>query len=145
AMVATIRDFAAERLAALGEVDELRRRHAWTYLGMVESCAGYLTGDQGRPRLDRLETDHDNPRAALEWAIEHGEAELALRFVAGAWRFWQMRGHLVEAAARIERVLAMPGVAEQPPIIRARAFGAAGGVAYWRADWDTTYRYYAEA
>jgi tetratricopeptide (TPR) repeat protein len=47
-----------------------------------------------------------------------------------------MRGHLHEARERIDEVLAMPGV-EDLPAERADALEAAGGVAYWMADWQT--------
>ncbi|HEY8871103.1 MAG TPA: tetratricopeptide repeat protein [Candidatus Limnocylindrales bacterium] len=39
----------------------------------------------------------------------------------------------------------MPDVANQPPALRARGFGAAGSVAYWRGDPDATHRHYAAA
>jgi predicted ATPase/class 3 adenylate cyclase len=145
AMLATIREYAQERLAASGEHDAIRRRHAETYLAVVEGCAGQLTGPAGASWLDRLQADADNLRAALDWAVEMDEAERALRFLAAIWRFWQIRGHLHEAAERVARVMAMPGLADQPPELLARAYGAAGGVHYWRAEFGTTNRYYEAA
>src|SRR5205823_6731417 len=62
------------------------------------------------------------------------EAEMAVRLIVAIWRFWQIRGYLFEADRRIPRVLSMSGVASLSPILRARAFGAAGSVAYWRGD-----------
>ena len=94
---------------------------------------------------DRLEREHDNLRAALTWIVENDQGELGLRMIIALWRFWQVRGHLIEAADRIERVLAMPSVSSQPPELRARAYSAAGGIAYWRSNAQDTYRYYHEA
>jgi predicted ATPase/class 3 adenylate cyclase len=144
-MLATIREYAQERLASAGELHPLRRRHAEAFLDVIEGSAGRLTGAGSSAWLDRLQTDADNLRVALDWALELGEAEFALRFVVAIWRFWQIRGHLHEAAERVARVLAMPGVAEQPAELLARAYGAAGSVHYWRAEFDRTHDYYQAA
>jgi predicted ATPase/class 3 adenylate cyclase len=145
AMLATIREYAQERLTAAGEHEAIRRRHADAYLAVIEGCAGQLTGPGSAAWLDRLQADADNLRAALDWAIELGEVEFALRFLVAIWRFWQIRGHLHEAAERVARVMAMPGLADQPPDLLARAYGAAGGIHYWRAEFDRTHRYYDAA
>jgi predicted ATPase/class 3 adenylate cyclase len=145
AMLATIREYAVDRLARRSEADALRRRHAETYLALVEACAPHLLGPRGRLLLDRLEQDHDNLRLALDWALERGDADFALRFAIGAWRFWQIRGHLQEGWERVERILALPDVRNQPPALRARALGAAGSLAYWRADVLRAHEHYREA
>ena len=145
AVLATIRDYATDRLAGRSEVESLRRRHAETYLTLVEQAAPQLLGPRGKQLLDRLEQDHDNVRLSLDWAIEHDEADVALRLLAGIWRFWQIRGHLHEGWEQAQRVLAMPSVSRQPPGLRARALGAAGGVAYWREDGLAAHELYREA
>jgi predicted ATPase/class 3 adenylate cyclase len=145
AMLATIREYAADRLAARSEAETLRRRHAETYLALVEQAAPQLWGPRGKLMLDRLEQDHDNLRLALDWAIERGEAGFALRFIAGVWRFWQMRGHLLEAWERVQRVLALPNLAGEAPELRARAMSAAGGIAYWREDGSAAHALYRDA
>jgi predicted ATPase len=145
AMLATIREYATDRLAARPAAEELRRRHAETYLALVERSAAGLFGPRGRYVLDRLEEDHDNLRLALDWAVERGAVAIALRFVVSTWRFWQMRGHLDEGWDRVRGVLGMPGVEEQPLELRARALGAAGSVAYWRGLSTQAHEYYREA
>ena len=63
-----------------------------------------------QPRwLDRLTIDYDNIRAAIRWTIDAGEVELALRFVAATWRYWQQDGRLVEGTGLAQTALAMPG------------------------------------
>jgi len=142
AMLVTIRDYAHERLESSDEFDELARRHAWAYLELAESIAGGLIGSDGRRRADRLERDHDNLRAALDWAVARGEVAYALRFIVAVWRFWQIRGHLDEARRRADEVIAMPGVTDQPDELLSRAYAAAGGITYWQADVPATHRYY---
>ena len=142
AMLVTIRDYAHERLTHSEEFPELEKRHANTYLALVEQIGERVLARDGSHLADRLEQDHDNLRAALDWAVAKGEVEYALRFVVAIWRFWQTRGHLAEARRRVDEVMSMPGLAEQPTDLLARAYGAAGGIAYWQADVPQMHRYY---
>ena len=143
-MLETIRDFAKERLAQSGEEEELHRRHASVFLAVAEQAEPKLLGREGKRWLDRLEPDHDNYRAAHDWAYERGETELALRLSGALWRFWQRRGHLREARVRVERALALPPAGEDPKA-RAKALEAAGGIAYWQRDLEGMERFYARA
>jgi predicted ATPase/class 3 adenylate cyclase len=145
AMLATIREYALEKLTARREELETRRRHAETYVSLAEQLAPGLLGSSAAPLLDRLELEHDNMRTALEWAVSHGDVGIALRLVAALWRFWQVRGHLSEAWERTRRVLAMEGIGQQPDRVQAAAFAAAGGVAYWRGDLDAANIHYRAA
>ena len=142
-MLQTIREFAAERLEQGGDAARVKDAHAEAYTRMVESAKEKLFGPERKTQLDRLERDHDNLRAALDWCIASGRTEQALELGAAMWRFWQMRGHLREGRARIEAVLAMPGVAAFPEA-RRNALEAAGGVAYWQADMDAAQLWYDE-
>jgi predicted ATPase/class 3 adenylate cyclase len=145
AMLATIREYATERLVERGVLDGVRQRHGQAYSAVVERCAPLLTTGQGSAWHDRLEADHDNLRAALDWAVEGGRTEVVLGIVAGLWRFWQARGHLHEARRRVERALVMSGVEDQPAELLARAFGAAGGIAYWQGDFVAANGWYSKA
>ena len=55
--------------------------------------------------LHLLEDEHGNIRAALAWASEVGEGEIALRLTGALWRFWHGRGHLVEGRGWLESAL----------------------------------------
>jgi tetratricopeptide (TPR) repeat protein len=76
----------------------------------------------------------------LRWAVDGGDAESGLRIVAALWRFWQQRGHLREGLRSAEELLALPSDGLTPA--RARAHSAAGGLAYWLSDLETTARHY---
>ncbi|MDQ4129454.1 MAG: adenylate/guanylate cyclase domain-containing protein [Actinomycetota bacterium] len=141
AMLETIREFALERLAASGEQERLRRRHAEAYLALAEQAEPELVGNERRRWLDRLERDHDNFRSALAWAIQQGEVETALRLPGAVWRLWQARGYLDEGRRWTEETLGLPG-AESNPRVFAKALAAAGGIAHWRADVDGQLLYY---
>ena len=143
-MLQTVHEFAAERLAASGEIETIRRRHAEAYLAFAERAAPELVGSDQRSWLDLLEHEHDNIGAAVDWAVAAGETELALRLVTAPWRFWQMRDRLVEGRDRIAAALAMPDI-EAHPAALARALGAAGGIAYWLGDYTSSRDSYIRA
>jgi predicted ATPase/class 3 adenylate cyclase len=143
-MLFVIREFALEKLAESDRAAEVGRLHAQFYLSLAEAAAPHLTGPDRKRLLDRMDRENGNLRAALTWAIDNQEAELALRLGAAMWRFWQMRGLLREGADWLTRVLAIPGT-EAFPAERAKALEAAGGVAYWRADMEVAVDYYAQA
>jgi len=132
-MLQTIREFAAERLAESDEADRIRDRHLEAFISLAQQAQAQLFGRQRKEWLDRLEVDHDNFRSALEWAIASGNTRKALCLGGSFWRYWQMRGHIHEGRARMQEVLAMPGV-EAFPNEHLQALEAAGGLAYWQAD-----------
>ncbi len=68
-MLETIREYAAEMLAARGETGAIRARHADAMVDLAELAAQHLSGSDQRVWLDRLEREHDNLRAALDRAI----------------------------------------------------------------------------
>ena len=142
-LLSTVRMFAAERLEERGDGEDIRRRHAGTYLAIAEAIAPRLPGP-GQPHLlERLSEEHDNFRAALDWSIAEGEVELAQRLIGAVWRFWQGRGHIEEGWATVQRVLAMPGVDTRTPA-RLALLDGAGGVAWWRGDIAAADAFYEE-
>jgi len=140
-MLETIREFALERLAEAGEMDEARRRHAELVLRMAEALEPRLGGSPDA--LDIVSLEHDNVRAALAWAIETGEADLGLRLGHAVWRFWQRRGHFREARSWFDQLLALP--ADPGAAARAKGLTGAAGIAYWQNDYATALRWYLEA
>ena len=93
--------------------------------------------------MHRLSHDDANLRSAVRWAIDAGEAELALGLVGWLWRYWQMRGHLVEGRRLVAEALAMPG-ADVRSTARLGAIAAAGNIAYWQGDAVEARRWYVE-
>jgi predicted ATPase/class 3 adenylate cyclase len=130
-MLVTIRDFALEKLASSGEEHDLRARHLTAYVAFAERAQPELQGKEQKVWLDRVELEHDNVRAALEFAIAGGNADDASRIVYALWRFWQVRGYLREGRSWAERAVALPGAT---PLARLRALEALGGLVYWMGD-----------
>ena len=107
-LLETLRQYGRERLAARGEAEAVSERHATYYQGLAEVAAPELRGPDQTAWLDRLETEHENLRAALRWAIEHANAEVGLRLAAGLGYFWYFRGHFSESRTLQAAVLALP-------------------------------------
>jgi predicted ATPase/DNA-binding SARP family transcriptional activator/DNA-binding CsgD family transcriptional regulator len=108
-MLETIREFGLEQLAASEEEAAVRAAHAHYFLGLAERSREELEGPRAVPWLDRLEAEHDNLRAALQWALEAEDGATALRLAAALALFWQLRGHLAEGRRWLEQALALGG------------------------------------
>jgi predicted ATPase/DNA-binding XRE family transcriptional regulator len=133
----TLREYAAGRVAARrdGSVEALGARHLAYFVDVAERAGQALRGPEELAWLDRLDRDHDNLRAALGWAAARDDGlEHALRLAGGIWRFWMVRGHVVEGRRWLEDLLARPSTV--PPSVRARALDAAGTLAFQNADYD---------
>jgi predicted ATPase/class 3 adenylate cyclase len=139
-MLESIREFAGEQLELRGELDQVRERHALAMVDRAERAQPHLNGVDQRTWLDRLERDHDNLRAALDWTTARPRPDLAARLVYALWRFWQQRGYLNEARTRLEAMAREEW--DLDPILRARFAEAFGGVAYWQSDRDAATRWY---
>jgi predicted ATPase len=125
-MLETIREFGLDQLQASGEVEEIRQGHATFFLRMAETADPELMGREQALWLNRLETEHDNFRVALGWALDHA-SETALRLAGNLWYFWLIHGHLAEGRGRLERALARS--AGIPAAVRAKALEGAGELA----------------
>ena len=143
-LLEAIRLYALERLTAAGETEAIRDRHARAYLDLAEAAEPNLAGDEQRGWLERLERENENMRAALTFATERPETEVALRLVSSVWRFWQKRGYLTEARRRADAALALPG-ARDDPRLAARALEAAGGIAWWQGQLRDVIGYYTDS
>jgi predicted ATPase/RsiW-degrading membrane proteinase PrsW (M82 family) len=132
-MLESIREFALERLAEGAELESLRRRHAEFFLGLAEASEAELRGPRQLVWARRLGREHENFRAALGWAREQSEGELALRLSFALARFWEQRGTLGEARAWLEAALALEGPAA--PAIRARGHSYVGRLALLQSDY----------
>ena len=118
-MPETIRQYAADKLMDEGEAEQTRDRHLDFFLKMAEELGLQSASPAGRTELDRLRTDYDNLRAALEWSLSKGEErggkrdiERAARLASALSSFWAWREYLNEGRRWLERAIALLGSAE---------------------------------
>ncbi len=95
----TIRQYAMEKLLESGEAAEVRDRHLDYFLQSIDQEAEAdqrIFGQEDTEWLDQMEVEHDNLRAALEWAAaNHPDKALRLVYIAGS--FWVARDYNREA------------------------------------------------
>jgi non-specific serine/threonine protein kinase len=147
-MLETIREYALERLAISGgdEAEDMRWRHAGFCVALAEEAEGELWSADQAAWLDRLDLEHDNLRAALEWSLQRGDAdpgaaEIGLRLAGLLWMFWYVRAYLKEGRRWLERALACPlGQGS----LRAKVLVGAGAMAWQLGDYAEARSYFEQ-
>ena len=146
-LLETVRQYARDRLVESGEVRDWRDRHLACFCSLIEEAGGRMTGLEQVEWLDRLEVEHDNIRAALEWSLESDlpfdvdqqpasgdrNTDLGLRMAASLGKFWEVRGHVTEGRARFGDLLS--ATQDERSAVRAEALAGAGGFAWRQGDY----------
>jgi predicted ATPase/DNA-binding SARP family transcriptional activator len=133
-LLETIREYAAEQLAAAGEQGAVAERHAAYFLALAERAEPELAeGPAQIPWLARFDAERPNLGAAFRWLLGRADHERALRLAAALWQLWSTR-HLREGLDWLERALAAPPGREGTPVTRAKARKIAGELALFLRD-----------
>ena len=119
-----VRQYARERLEAVQEAARVRDRHLRRYLALAEEAEPQLVARDQEAWLARLAAEHDNLRAAFDWALASAQGAVALQLAGALWHFWWVRGHVGEGRRRLEAALA--GGAAASAAVRVRALHGAG-------------------
>jgi tetratricopeptide (TPR) repeat protein len=137
-----LREYLLTALSA-EEAARVQERRLHYYAQIAEAAESGLSGDQQQQWLSRLEREHDNLRAALEWGCDHGgaPAQLAAQLAAHIWRFWLVRGHYAEGRRWLEQMLARAAPAED---VRIRLLYGAGVLARLQLDLDAAAQFARE-
>lgn len=129
-MLFMVREYAAEQLAGMPERAGIEAGHAATFLALAEAAARGLRGPGELEWLDRLEAEHQNIRAALDWCSQH-EPYTALRLGAAMSHFWGVRGHFTEGRRRLRVLL---DACEEVTPTRVNALNGAASLAIDQGD-----------
>jgi predicted ATPase/DNA-binding CsgD family transcriptional regulator len=136
----TVREYGLRRLRDAGGERLLCRRHRDWYAALA--ARHEALGAQQVDWIDRLDADHENVRAALEFCqTEPGETAAGLRMACDLWLTWEARGHLTEGRRIVET---LAGQAE-PGRLRARGMWVAGYLALVQGDGGTARRWLQDA
>ena len=138
-LLETIRQYALEKLTETAEGEVVRGRHRDFFVGFAEAAEQRLQGPEQAAWLTRLETDHDNLRAAMRWSLDRGDMERALRLGSALWPFWDTRGYVREGREWLDELLVRvhdaPASTVTPVSRRAHA-KVLDGAAHMRARWS---------
>ena len=105
-MLAAIREFAAERLAADAELADVERRHAEYFGALVENAD--RPAERQVEWAERLRTEEGNLGVAIRWFFTHDITPLPRIFLIlcqNLWLFWRMRDRMPERRAWIQELL----------------------------------------
>jgi predicted ATPase/DNA-binding SARP family transcriptional activator len=142
-MLETMREYAAELLAASGEERAVRDRHLDWFLHEAEGDDVYWRRKTDAAWLARTAADHDNFRAALAHARATGDTERELRLANALRYFWRVRGYIEEGRRRLEEALTRS--TDVAPALRARTLEEAGVMAFAAGDYERSRQLWNEA
>jgi predicted ATPase len=123
----TVRAYASARLAEAGAVEDLHARHAEHFLAMAEVAEPALRTAKNADWIDKLRTEYDNLRAALEWSTASGHDDLALRLAGALRTYWIDVSDVREGRRWLEAVIDLGERASTPA--RAKALMGAANFA----------------
>jgi predicted ATPase/DNA-binding CsgD family transcriptional regulator len=127
-MLETIHGYACERLGASGESDDLRTRHAGYFAGLAERAEPHTWGGPEQVRwLRRLEAEHENLRAALDWSFQGGDLRTGQRLAGALGDFWFRQGHYAEGQRWAAYALSTNPAS---PLLRAKILHAEARMAF---------------
>lgn len=142
-LLETVRQHAAEKLAASGELPLVRARHGDWFVAYAERAEWELRANQA-VWVERLATELDNMRAAMEWSLTpEGNPELSLRIAGALGLFWDVRGFYREGRRWIEEMLAKARGATGG--VRAKALAWASVLAWRQGDYEQVKAFGQEA
>jgi predicted ATPase/class 3 adenylate cyclase len=120
-LLETIRAFARDRMAASGELETIRRRHANCFADLAERLDELLRGPRYMEVFDRFTLEHDNLREALAWGCSVGAANddgaaarNVLRICCGTANFMRTGGFYTEETMWLERAVPAAGSVDDP-------------------------------
>jgi len=132
-MLTTIAEYALEKLALLPDSDGLRRRHAQWYRDQALAVVGIPGPADPRSatlsEVERFRDDYDNARAALSWAWNANEDELAIELGTSLCRYWLGVGPYTDATAWLET--ALPKIDAISPHTKLQALEVGGLIAFF--------------
>ena len=137
-MLETIRHYALERLEESGEAPYVRSRQLEYYTLLAEETETALLSEAQPLWLDRLDREHDNLRASLDWSRRSESAadhRMGLRLAGALVWFWYFRGFLSEGRSWLERLIPLDENSSEPTVARAKALSALGALSYLQSDY----------
>ena len=118
----TLAQYGREKLAKRGDAESVRDAMTTHFAALCARSASAFTGDEQRGWLLAVDRERENLRAALEWAVDRGDAEAAMTIAGGSsWPHW-LGGRVAEGRRWLEEAFAV----DRPVSDTARALALTG-------------------
>jgi predicted ATPase/class 3 adenylate cyclase len=144
-LLETVRQYAGDRLLESGEVSEVRGRHARHFVEVAEEDRERRFSAEQNAALARLEEEHDNLRAAIDWSTgDPDSGTISLRLVGALAGFWNLGVCAAEGRERLAAALAQKHAAGRTAA-RATALHGAGLLADNQGDFGAARALYEES
>lgn len=105
-MLATVREYAQEQLAAKDLLDVTREKHARYYVDLAATAEKSLKGPSQLEWVTRLTEERDNLRAAVRYLLDKKDWDTAAGFAWSLYIYSWVGGHLGEVRGWMDEVLA---------------------------------------
>lgn len=130
-----LRQYGQEKLQEAGETASTRDQHLAFFLTMVQNFKPQLWGMDQAVGFNRIESDLDNFRAAIEWSrIAQNKVESGLNLARLMTNFWVSRTYFEEGRMHLSMILSQPNASGRT-VARAKALHAAGFLAFMQSDY----------
>jgi tetratricopeptide (TPR) repeat protein len=143
-MLNGVRRFGHQLLADSNEADDIRERFVAHFCRLGDEAYSGLQSDRGEWWHSHLEDELGNLREVLSVLYADREAGRGLELLGNTWRFYQSRGHLVEAELWLQRFFALPD-ADVSSVGLVKGVMARAAIHYWRQQPDLAVEDYEEA
>jgi predicted ATPase/DNA-binding XRE family transcriptional regulator len=127
-----LRQFAYDKLVAMGEAATAAQGHLEYFLNLAEEADKHQIGRGRDAWTDRLEVELDNLAAALTWSVSNGQAEMGLQLAAALAYHWGVLARWNETFEWLMTLLKLAPAA--PASVRAKALSLAGHLAIFFDD-----------
>ncbi len=123
-MLETIRAYARDQLSATGELEAIGELHARHFLNVAEEMSPQLRGNQRLEVRIRFETELENFREALLWALSPSDVtslraprrQVGMRLCVALHGFWHASGYFSEGRRWLELAIEGAGDVDQPEL-----------------------------
>ena len=133
-MLETVKEYGLTKLKEHGEVTVARDNHSALFAGMLRNVVSERSFSQRRSHILQLPGEHENLRAAINWALVQHRPEQAADLADGLSPYWNRTASSHEAVATWEVILEQCQVC--PDEMKALIFERIGGSSYLMGDFS---------
>ena len=133
-MLETLKEYSREKLEMMNEATSLYDRHLLFFKNFAETIEPELLESDQVAKLDQVEKELGNIRAAIRWARDNHHTEILLRLIGALRWFWQRRGHFSEGITHSQDAIAAND-AENFPNDLAKVLNSLGSLYFFKGDY----------